>query len=145
LNLTHISLAIATVSLGAALFQGYLNSRNLDVVQRDIARREHLRACKEAIEAYFDAKLRIERAAAEPGPERRFEARAAVARVGALGTYLANFQGEAMRVSYTGLTRELDRLALAPSPAAPGEAFARADGIFAELNQDCMRSTRFDG
>jgi hypothetical protein len=141
LNLTHVSLAVATLSLGAALFQGYLNSRNLDVVQRDIGRREHLRACKEVIEAYFDAKLRIERAWGEAAADRRFEARQAVARFAALGTYLANFQDEAARVRYTELSRELDRLAGEGGPAA----FARADEVFAAMNADCVRSTRFEG
>ena len=62
-NIAHVSIVIAVLSLGAAMYQGWINSRNLEVVTRDIGRREHLRACKEVIEAYFEAKLRIARLA----------------------------------------------------------------------------------
>lgn len=149
IGLAHVSIVIALMSLGAALYQGWINSRNLEAVQRDIGRREHLRACKEIIEAYFEVKLRIARLAMPTmgaglgDPE--FEARAAVARFAALGTYLANFQDEGRRVRYTALSRELERLVdqARAAPIADRDAlFRAADEIFAGMNADCVGSTR---
>lgn len=148
-NIAHVSIVIAVLSLGAAMYQGWINSRNLEAVTRDIGRREHLRACKEVIEAYFEVKLRIARLATPTmgaglgDPE--FEARAAIARFAALGTYLANFQDEAARVRYTGLSRELERLvdvARSAPVADRAELFRAADEIFASMNADCVGSTR---
>ncbi len=147
-SLTHVSLCVAALSFGAAMFQGYVNSRNLEIVQRDIGRREHIRACREAIEGFFDVKLRIARMIelARPGaaPD-AFDANMAVSRFGAIGTYLANFQGEDARYDYTLLTRELQRLvdaAKAGGVAADDSFFKAANGMFDKMNSDCVRSSR---
>lgn len=149
-RLTLVTLAIALLSLATAVYQGWVQTRNLEIVQRDLARREQVRSCKEVIEAYFEAKLRIgllvgSRAApAATFPASPEEAAAiAVSRFAALGTYLANFQGEATRQRYTALSRELERLvAAARTDSAPDRSFGTADGLFYEMNEDCVRSTR---
>jgi hypothetical protein len=155
MNLSVISLCVAGLSLGASGYQAYLNSRNLEAVQRDIGRREIIRGCKEVIEAYFDVKLKISRLgitlAAAPSRESEMfaasDALGAVNRFGAIGTYLANFLGEDARAAYTELARELEGLARSVQ-SVPGEPpptlFARADGVFARMNADCARaSSRF--
>ena len=146
--LAQISLALALCSFGASLFQSYLNSRNLEVMQRDVGRREHIHACKEAIEAFFESKMRIARLAemVKPGvtPD-DFEAAMAVSRFGAIGTYLANFQGDDARYQYTMLTRELQRLmgAVKAGGSTSDEGFFRkTDEIFAAMNADCVRSSQ---
>lgn len=149
-GLTLVTLAIALLSLATAVYQGWVQTRNLEIVQRDLARREQVRSCKEVIEAYFEAKLRIgllvgSRAAPSTAlavpPEEA--AAIAVSRFAALGTYLANFQGEATRQRYTALSRELERLvAAAQADTAPDRSFGTADGLFYEMNEDCVRSTR---
>ena len=147
-TLTHLSMVIGLASFGAAMFQGYINSRNLEVVQRDIARREHIRACKEVIEVFFEAKLRVGRLAdqAKSGaPADAFDAALIVSRFGAIGTYLANFQGEDARYQYTLLTWELQRLVEVAKAggASPDNAFFKtADEKFAIMNADCVRSSQ---
>lgn len=151
-RLTLVTLAIALLSLATAVYQGWVQTRNLEIVQRDLARREQVRSCKEVIEAYFEAKLRIgllvgarsvPATLAVPPEE---AAAIAVSRFAALGTYLANFQGEATRQRYTALSRELERLVAAAKAdsATPGadRSFGTADGLFYEMNEDCVRSTR---
>lgn len=146
-TITHLSLLVALASFGAAMFQGYINSRNLEVVQRDISRREHIRACKEAIEAFFDAKLRIVRLAHIAGSvaeTSEFETAMSVSHVGAIGTYLANFQGEDARYQYTLLTRELQRLVdVAKGGAKADDSFFKtADEKFNLMNADCVHSSQ---
>lgn len=146
-----VSLAVAGLSLGAASWQGYLNSRNLEIVQRDLGRRELVRVCRDVIEAYFAVKLAVEKSATlrseRSAAELAFESRAATNRFAALGTYLANFQGEAKRAEYTALSRELLGLAKsgpAQNPEGLEAAFSTADGMFARLNDDCVRSSHFE-
>ena len=147
-TLTHLSLLVALASFGAAMFQGYINSRNLQVVQRDIGRREHIRACKEAIEAFFEVKLRVGRLveiAKLNAPVDAFDAAMSVSRFGAIGTYLANFQGEDARYQYTLLTRELQRLvdvAKVGDVTADDVFFKIANEKFDMMNADCVRSSQ---
>ena len=138
-----VSLAVAALSLMSSAWQAYINSRNMEIVQRDIGRREIVRVCRDVIEAYFNVKLAVELNAGRADQRPPVEARAAVNRFAALGTYLANFQGEARRVDYTDLSRELQRLAIAApglKPEGLEAAFQKADGQFATLNDDCVRS-----
>ena len=138
-----VSLAVAALSLMSSAWQAYINSRNMEIVQRDIGRRELVRVCRDVIEAYFHVKLTVETAAGRSDARATLEPRAAVNRFAALGTYLANFQGEGKRAEYTELSRELQRLAQAApglKPEGTDTAFARADGLFAALNDDCVRS-----
>ena len=99
------------------------------------------------IEAYFQVKLRVGLMLSEralPGTM-EIEAGNAVSRVGAYGTYLANFRNEDVRYQYTQLTLELQRIVL--SARSGGERdidklFARADELFARMNDDCVQTAK---
>ena len=52
---------IATLSLLTSIYNGYLNSRFVDFIQRNAGRTEYLRTCKEIIDAYFQIKVRMAR------------------------------------------------------------------------------------
>src|SRR6185503_14790590 len=99
---TFFPMFIATLSLMAAIFNGYLNSRFIDIIQRNVGRSEYMRTCKEAIDAYFQVKFRAgvlaQSASAAPAPASAaptpaaVDAANAVAKFAALGTYLANLR-----------------------------------------------------
>jgi hypothetical protein len=150
---SYLSLAVASLSMVTSLYQGWLQTENMATVTRDIARREQIRVCRDVIEAYFEAKLRIglladavERtgAAYVPGGPAE-QAAIAVSRIGAYGTFLANVEGEEARDRYTRLTRELE-VALAAaskgSAGTPDGLFREADRHFAGMNEDCAVSSR---
>src|SRR5436190_5483126 len=119
---TYFPMFIAVLSLVTSIYNGYLNGKFVDIIQRNFGRTEYLRTCKEIIDAYFQVKFRAgivsengerERTAGTlvPGAEAaQIEAMNAVNRVGALGTYLANMEGEAARARYTNLTWELEKI-----------------------------------
>ena len=70
------------------------------------------------------------------------EAATAVSRVGALGTYLANFQNEDVRYQYTQLTWTLEKILAEARTTPPGEIdklFEPADKLFSAMNDDCVR------
>src|SRR6187549_1568336 len=103
--LIYFPMFIATLSLITSIYNGYLNGKFVDFIQRNAGRTEYLRTCKEIIDAYFQVKMRIasvtaagERAGASAT---QTEAAHAVAKFGALGTYLANLRDEATRDRYT--------------------------------------------
>ena len=78
-------------------------------------------------------------------PAAQSDAAAAVARIGALGTYLANLRDDPKRERYTELSRALEKIvADAPrTPAAQREKmFEPADRLFAEMNDDCVKSAK---
>lgn len=152
--LTLVTLAIACLSLSTAMYQGWVQTRNLEVVQRDLARREQVRSCKEVIEAYFEVKLRVglilsaqdRPGATRWGPDPEDAAAIAVSRFAAIGTFLANFQGEAARQRYTALSQELQKVAAEARKARPGtdvaKLFEAADGLFHGMNEDCVRQAQ---
>jgi hypothetical protein len=144
--ITWISLGVACFSMATAMYQGWLATRNMEIVQKDIARREMIRSCRDGIEAYFEAKLRIALLQTGEATARRLEnAAIAVSRFAAIGTFLANVEGEEQRVRYTRLSRELDRLRLLPPAGGAFDEkafFADADRLFAGMNEDCVRSAR---
>lgn len=149
----YISFFVAALSLVASMYQGYLNTRYVELIQTSVARAETARTCKDLIEAYFQIKFKAAMLAAAVGRERNdsaspviaaeAEATNAVSRFAALGTYLANFQGEDKRRAYTQLSQELVQ-AVAASRTTPSagveKLFERADGMFGEMNDDCVRS-----
>lgn len=155
--MTYFPMFIATLSLCTSIFNGYLNQRFLDFIERNTGRTEYMRTCKEIIDAYFQVKFRAglisaagERARAgaaalsENSPE-AIEGLQAVNKFGALGTYLANLRDEAVRQKYTDLTDELDRImgaARALPPAELDRRYAKADQIFSDMNNDCVRSAK---
>jgi len=147
LALLSIGLAAATVS--TALYQNYIYTRLLDTMQRNVSRTEYSRACRDVIEAYFQVKLRVglilrEHAGAPGAPGMmEIEAANAVSRVGAYGTYLANFQNEDVRYQYTQLTFELQRIVLgARGEPDLGKLFAKADEMFTRMNDDCVKNAK---
>ena len=73
----------------------------------------------------------------------QIEAANAVARMSALGTYLANLRDENVRVRYTELSKAVDKAvseARQTSPAELEKLFEPADRIFATLNADCVKT-----
>ena len=55
---TYFPMFIATLSLIAAIYNGYLNGKFVDLIQRNLGRTEYMRTCKEIIDAYFQVKFR---------------------------------------------------------------------------------------
>jgi hypothetical protein len=149
--LAFLSIGLAAITVSAAVYQNYIYTKLLDTIQRNVARAEYSRACRDVIEAYFQVKLRVglvlsERAGASASPGMmEIEAGNAVSRVGAYGTYLANFRNENVRYRYTQLTLELQRIVL--SARAGGERdldklFAKADELFTRMNDDCVQTAK---
>jgi hypothetical protein len=152
---TFFPMFIATLSLVTAIFNGYLNNKFIDVIQRNVGRTEYMRTCKEAIDAYFQVKFRagvvaagaVGSAAASPGVPSAadVEAANAVAKFAALGTYLANLRDEAIRRRYTELSLLLEKTVAEARRTAPAELpklFEPADAMFASLNDDCVKSAQ---
>ncbi len=55
---TFFPMFIATLSLVTAIYNGYLNGKFVDIIQRNVGRTEYMRTCKETIDAYFQVKFR---------------------------------------------------------------------------------------
>jgi hypothetical protein len=86
--------------------------------------------------------VRIQVPGAAMTPE-QIEAANAVARMGALGTYLANLRDESVRARCTELSVAVDKAvseARQTPPAALERLFEPADRIFDNLNSDCVKS-----
>ncbi len=153
----YFPMFIATLSLLTSIYNGYLNGRFVDLIQNNVARVEYMKTCKEIIDVYFQVKVRAgalaangeaERAGKAPGntaASDRTEGAAAVARFGALGTWLANLRNEDIRYRYTQITWAIDKAmaeARDTKPAELGKLFAPADKLFGELNDDCVKSAK---
>lgn len=152
LVVTFFPMAIAVLSLVTSIYNGWLNNKFVGIIQGNVGRVEYMRTCKEIIDAYFLVKVRVglltdaahgAPAGVDLGRERT-EAEVAVAKLAALGTYLANLRDEAIRARYTELSRRLEAL-VRERGGGQGDAatrFQTADTIFAELNADCVRSAK---
>jgi hypothetical protein len=158
--ITYFPMFIAALSLVTSIYNGYLNNRFVDLIQRNVSRTEYMRTCKDVIDAYFQVKFRASvvsrnRENASAGgvamnstmtsamTSEQIEAANAVARLGALGTYLANLRDEAVRARYTELSRAVDKAVSEARQTAPvglDKLFDPADRIFADLNADCVKS-----
>jgi hypothetical protein len=159
--IAYFPMFIATLSLVTSIYNGYLNNRFVDLIQRNVGRAEYMRTCKDVIDAYFQVKFRASivsrnRDNANAGSamtsgaktlgtmtSEQIEAGQAVARLGALGTYLANLRDESVRVRYTELSMAVDKAvndARQTPPDALDKLFEPADRIFATLNADCVKS-----
>jgi hypothetical protein len=144
--LGYFPMFIATLSLVTSIYNGYLNSRFVDFIQRNAGRTEYLRTCKEIIDAYFQIKVRV--AAVNGAGDKtaaQAEAANAVAKLGALGTYLANLRDEPTRQRYTQLTVDLEKLSSDTSrlsPAELGKRYEVPDREFYEMNADCIKSAK---
>ncbi len=148
---------IATLSLVTSIYNGYLNNRFVDLMQNNVARIEYMKTCKEIIDAYFAIKVRAQvlsangerlragkaEASGAAGDQR--DATLAIARFGALGTYLANLRDEDIRYRYTQLTG-LVQGSIEAAPRTPeanlGKLFEAADSVFGNLNDDCVKSAK---
>ena len=159
--ISYFPMFIATLSLVTSIYNGYLNNLFVDLIQRNVGRAEYMRTCKDVIDAYFQVKFRASvlsrnRGNASAGSAKtssemtsgamtseQIDAANAVARLGALGTYLANLRDELVRVRYTELSMAVDKAvndARQTPPAALDKLFEPADRIFATLNADCVKS-----
>jgi hypothetical protein len=149
--LGYFPMFIATLSLVTSIYNGYLNNLFVNLIQRNVGRSEYMRTCKDVIDAYFQVKFRAavvskNRENAPSGnamtPE-QIEAGNAVARMSALGTYLANLRDESVRVRYTELSAAVAKAvndARQTPPDALDKLFEPADRIFATLNADCVKT-----
>jgi hypothetical protein len=154
--IAYFPMFIATLSLVTSIFNGYLNNKFVDLIQRNFGRAEYMRTCKETIDAYFQVKFKAGLVSASGERERagtpnpnaaaeQIDAAAAVNKFAAIGTYLANLRDDAVRARYTELTHALERAvteARRTPPADVGKLFELADNIFSELNSDCVKSAK---
>ncbi len=148
--LGYFPMFIAALSLFTSIYNGYLNSKFVDFIQRNAGRTEYLRTCKEIIDAYFQVKMRIAvvNTAGDKGgatASAPTEAANAVAKFGALGTYLANLRDETTRDRYTQLTSHLEQLSIAAGNLSAVELSKRyeiPDREFSEMNSDCIKSAK---
>jgi hypothetical protein len=155
--MSYFPMFIAALSLCTSIFNGYLNMRFINYIERNTARVEYMKTCKEIIDAYFQVKFRAgllsaagERARANGSTISANSAEAtegaqAVNKFGALGTYLANLRNEEMRAQYTDLTVELDRIMNEASKMPPAELdkqYNKADEMFTGMNNDCVKSAK---
>ncbi|MGH6767812.1 MAG: hypothetical protein ACRECO_02195 [Xanthobacteraceae bacterium] len=151
--MSYFPMFIAVLSLVTSIFNGYLNSRFVDIIQRNLGRGEYLRTCKEVIDAYFQVKLRadiISRDRNNAGAggaltPQQIAGASAVARMAALGTYLANLRDDSIRERYTELSAAVEK-ALNDARKTPPEGvpklFETADRIFSSMNADCVNSAK---
>lgn len=149
----YISFFVAALSLVATMYQAYLNTRYVELIQTSVQRGETARICKDLIDVFFQIKFRTAAVAGALEREKNpnapsvtaasSEALNAVSRFAAYGTYLANFQGDDKRALYSALSNELARvvdLAHKVPVADTSKLFAKADELFGTMNGDCVRS-----
>jgi hypothetical protein len=151
--LTYFPMLIAVLSLVTSIFNGYLNATFVDIIQRNVGRGEYLRTCKEIIDAYFQVKLHaniISRNHTSAGAEgaltpEQIAGANAVARMAALGTYLANLRDDATRERYTELSMAVEKVVKEAGKTPPEglpKLFETADRIFSSMNADCVKSAK---
>ncbi len=146
--LGYFPMFIATLSLVTSIYNGYLNGKFVDFIQRNAGRTEYLRTCKEIIDAYFQVKMRVtlvNTTREGAGGAAATEAANAVAKFGALGTYLANLRDEATRVRYTQLSTDLEKLAVDAGRLSTdelGKRYQGPDREFSDMNADCIKSAK---
>jgi hypothetical protein len=145
---------IATLSLVTSIFNGYLNNKFVDMIQRNFGRAEALHTCKEIIDAYSQVKFRTGLARESvkqrpPGDTGRttaqIDAANALRKFAALGTYLANLNGEKARGAYTDLSDKLTAIVQDAGQLSAEQLekrFGPADESFARMNDDCVRSAK---
>jgi hypothetical protein len=154
--MTYFPMFIAVLSLCTSIYNGYLNSKFVDLIQNNTARVESLRTCKEIIDAYFQVKFRVDVVSgnaertgtadsAAPMSTAQIEAANAVNKFGALGTYLANLRDQTARERYTNLSQELEKILsqAARTPRANADKlFESADRMFGTMNDDCVKTAK---
>jgi hypothetical protein len=146
--ITFFPMFIATLSLVTSIYNGHLNARFVDIIQNNVGRVEYMRSCKDLIDIYFQAKYRagiLQQAGASlPGAtltSAQVEGGLAVAKFGALGTYLANLRDDETRARYTAVTQKLEWVMVsAPTQSAASLAkeIGQLDRLFTPMNDDCV-------
>jgi hypothetical protein len=141
--IVYFPMLIAVLSLVTSIYNGYLNNRFVTIIQGNVGRVEYLKTCRDIIDAYFQVKFHVDQIKGQPGAASEMQARNAVNRFAALGTYLANLRDEEARREYTALTKQLEG-AVARAGSAPANAgvFNEADAMFGKLNDDCIRTAQ---
>lgn len=145
---TYFPMFIATLSLVTSIYNGYLNNRFVDLIENNVTRVEYMKTCKEIIDAYFVVKVRTDAIGPASAPEQqraRLAANEAVAKFGALGTYLANLRDDRIRERYSQLSSVLVKAvaSAAQSPSGEiGKLMEAADRDFGALNDDCIKSAK---
>jgi hypothetical protein len=150
---TYFPMFIAVLSLVTSIFNGYLNNKFVDTIQRNFGRAEYLKTCKEIIDAYFQVKFRAGIVNANAGGARagggasaaQIDASNAVNKFAALGTYMANLRDDPTREQYTRLTRELETIVRDAGKTPPAELakrFEPADKLFTDMNNDCVKTAQ---
>ncbi len=146
--ISYFPMFIATLSLVTSIYNGYLNNKFVDIVQNNVTRVEYMKTCKEIIDAYFQVKFRarqLNAASSAAAGSEQAEAVNAVTKFAALGTYLANLRNDEVRLHYTELSRQLEKIVTDAKQAPPGgldRLFEPADRIFGEMNDDCVKSAK---
>ena len=146
--LGYFPMFIATLSLLTSIYNGYLNSKFVDLIQANVGRVEYMKSCREIIEAYFQVKVRLgflNAAGPSGGSLEQTEAATALAKFIALGTYLANLRDEAIRARYSKLSQELEKVLADARRISPDELTRRLNAIeplFTEMNDDCVKSAQ---
>lgn len=147
--LGYFPMFIATLSLLTSIYNGYLNSKFVELIQSNVGRVEYMKSCREIIDTYFQVKVRLGvlNAAGDKtaGSIEQTEASIAVAKFAALGTYLANLRDDAIRARYTKLSQELEKV-MADARRIPADELSRQlaaiEPLFAEMNDDCVKSAK---
>ena len=153
--ITYFPMFIAVLSLVTSMYNGYLNNKFVDFIQRNLARAESLRTCKEILEAHtqvqFRAKIlsqvgeRARQGSTVDVTAARNDADGALIKYISLATYLANLHPNA-RERYTHLSMELENiLNEAPQLTLDGlnKRFAKTDPMFAAMNDDCVAMAKY--
>jgi hypothetical protein len=147
--LGYFPMFIATLSLLTSIYNGYLNSKFVDIIQSNVGRVEYMKSCREIIDTYFQVKVRLGvlNAAGDKtaGSIEQTEASIAVAKFAALGTYLANLRDDAIRARYTKLSQELEKVMADARRISADELsrrLAAIEPLFAEMNDDCVKSAK---
>lgn len=144
---TIFPMFIATLSLLTSIYNGYLNNKFVGIIQGNLGRGEYMRTCKEIIDAYFQVKFKtgLIAGSGSPSASQQGDAANAVSHFAALGTYLANLRDDAKRERYTELSLQLERI-VKDAPRTPADQleklFEPADRLFAEMNDDCVKSAK---
>ena len=152
--ITYFPMFIAALSLVTSIYNGYLNNKFVDLIQRNLGRVEYLRTCKEILEAHaqvgFRAKIlsqlgdRARSGGTVDMMAARNEADSALIKYVSLATYLANLQPGA-RERYTQLSVELEKILNDAPQLAPGDLNKRleqTDQMFTGMNDDCVNMAK---
>ena len=152
---TYFPMFIAVLSLVTSIYNGYLNGKFVDIIQRNFGRTEYLRTCKEIIDAYFQVKFRAGIVSENVGrdPARgatgvsaaQIDAASAVSKFAALRYILGQFAGRAHAAAIHPALGELDKAvrdAQKTSPAELNKLFEPADRLFSDMNNDCVKTAQ---